>query len=827
MRTLGLVLLLTLSCRVYDENLVRLRDTSTDATEDLTDGATDAGPGDTTPSDTVAADTAAPDTAPPDTADGVVVETSTPDTTSPDSALPDTVVADSGMDAPDAPLSCDPVLARGVPCIEPFSGHAWDPNDPRPLAPLGLAVTMDRILVGDVGTGRVLSYTMGGTPTGARVAGTGTLGVPLSTEAPARSQPLGAPTALVVLPTTGDVLVGDTDARTIYRLGRDNLGPLSPFLTFQSSVTGLAVFASATAQELYISADNRIFRADLRASPMGATALPLAGLGCRTACTTRFNGDGQAPELTALNNPAGLDVDLTWVYFADRDNCRVRRFRREDGPRTVETYAGGACDFTGDPMGSAAAGATVNATALRLGQVTDVKVGFDGTVFVLDATRCAVFEVAPAVDRNPPQAQLVGGSRRGCGQAPARNDITLERVGSLAMSPDRNQVYFTELRSQRIGRIADVRTHTYTVSWVLSPGASPVPGEAPARFRVGRPSGLAVGSSSMPVWVAGLSEQRLYRVDGDGARIVLGDGTQGPMDVPAGLRASTLLPQVVLGLSLAGSGALLLGLPERGVLASLEGDTLTRVVGRYAPRPTGDAGVSDGGARDASTDVPPTEQLVPGASNPFAAAGVTYFTDNLARLYRITGTGTVELVAGAGAGSPSGQSPDGGTGVPALSAAFGSTAAVVVDRTGQVFVADPARSVVWSVVMGTALRARVVAGMLDLRPPLAPTSDLPTFGPMVALGAPIALAYDGNQTVYIADVGLNRVRALGTLTGSLETLAGQVISPATGPLSTGDYGPASLAGLSRPVALAFTPGRLYVAEAGSGRVRVIRLPARP
>jgi hypothetical protein len=814
---------LTLSCRVYDERLLRLRDSGAQTLNDLGDAAAD-GTSDSTAPDSTIPDSTALDSTAPDT---TVADTTVADTPGVDTSTPD---ADSGLDAPDAPASCDPVLARGVACIEPFSGHGWDPNDPRPLAPLGLALTMDRVYVGDVGTGRVLSYPLGGMGAGTRVAGTGTLGVPLSGEAPARNQPLGAPAVLAVVAASGDLLVGDADARTIYRVSRDTLAPLSPFLTFQSNITGLALFESGTALELYISADNRVFRADLRASPTGATASPLAGLGCRTACTTRFNGDGMAADLTALNNPAGLDVDLTWVYFADRDNCRVRRFRREDGPRTVETYAGGACDFTGDPLGTAAPGAAVNATALRLGQVTDVKVGFDGTVFVLDATRCAVFEVAPSVGGAAPQAQLVAGSRRGCGQAPARNDITLERVGSLALSADRNQVYFTELRSQRVGRIADVRTHTYTVTWALSPGSSPIPGETPARFRVGRPSGLAVGPSSTPVWVAGLSEHRLYRVDPDGARIVLGDGTQGPTDSPTVLRASTLLPQAVLGLSLTSSGSLLLGIPERGVIASLEGDTLTRVAGRYGPRVASDAGV-DVGPRDGSADVAPTEQFLPGAANPFAAGSATYFTDALGRLFRITATGStsgvVELLAGAGVGSPTGQSPDGGTGVPALAAAFGSASSVVVDRTGQVFVADPARSVVWSVVMGTALRARVVAGMLDLRPPAAPTSDLPTFGPMVALGSPVALAYDGNQTVFIADVGLNRVRTLGTLTGSLETLAGQVIAPATGPLSTGDHGPASMAGLSRPVALAYTPGRLYVAEAGTGRVRVIRLPARP
>ena len=61
----------------------------------------------------------------------------------------------------------------------------------------------------------------------------------------------------------------------------------------------------------------------------------------------------------------------------------------------VETYAGGACSPGADPFGGASADAGVSpsiaATSLRFGEVTDVKLGFDGTVYIADHT-CEIWQ---------------------------------------------------------------------------------------------------------------------------------------------------------------------------------------------------------------------------------------------------------------------------------------------------------------------------------------------------------------------------------------------------------------------------------------------------
>ena len=91
------------------------------------------------------------------------------------------------------------------------------------------------------------------------------------------------------------------------------------------------------------------------------------------------------------------------------------------------------------------------------------------------------------------------------------------------------------------------------------------------------------------------------------------------------------------------------------------------------------------------------------------------------------------------------------------------------------------------------------------------------------IAQPVALAYDGTDTLYIADAAANRVRAVTLSTGRMVTVAGSGATT-TAPTSSGDYGPARSAQLAQPTALAWSRGRLYVAEGASGRVRAVVLP---
>ena len=88
------------------------------------------------------------------------------------------------------------------------------------------------------------------------------------------------------------------------------------------------------------------------------------------------------------------------------------------------------------------------------------------------------------------------------------------------------------------------------------------------------------------------------------------------------------------------------------------------------------------------------------------------------------------------------------------------------------------------------------------------------------LNFPSAVAVDGRGTLYIADMFNHRIRCVDARTGLIRTLAG------TGAARfSGDGGAADKAALNEPVALALDAqrGRLYIADLGNYRVRMVDL----
>jgi len=821
LRALLLLAPSALGCKVYDETLLLRRDS---AAADLVDTAA--------PTD-LAADGAdvsdgATDVVDASAMDALDVPSSVDanDVTLADAVDAPDVVAVDVVDAPDVPPSCDPTLRSGRACIEPFSGQAWRSDDPRLVAPRAVAFGGNRALVSDVGSGRVMAFDLAAGARASLRLGSGVLGA----TPPAGARPddaLGAIVALAALPDNALALADET-TRQVLRATSTRVEAL-PGLSFQSSPRGLAWDEPARA--LYVSADNRIHRVILEADGSVGTVEAVAGLPCGLGCTVRFNADGLPGVSTALNNPAGLDVDAEYVYFADRDNCRVRRFRRNDPDRLVSTFAGTRCDEVSDPF--AGLGAFAVPTQLRLGRVTDVKVGADGSVYFLDASRCAVFGVTPPrMPGGDPIPRVIAGSPQGCGQVAAAGP-PLGPLGGLGVSADRAALFFVDLREQRVGRILGTSNGgSPSIDFPISPGAIPAAMEPIASVRLGAPASAAASDDGQTLLIAAPGAGRSYELIASRARALTGDGLFPIPALAVDLPPNALPPTLIDGLTRA-QGRVLFSLTELGVVAELRDGALRRVAGRFPERvgELSDGGVSDAGAPDATTDVPPTDvgpsdagvlavdQRFNGPTQALATATGFVFGDGQGRVWRVGMGGEVTLLAGTGSVSVGSVPTPGGTGVAATLAAIGSVRGLAVDGAGRIFVSDGARNVVWSIGLETPPRARIVAGVIDRR---APLSDIPAFGPEVVLASPGALAFDGMSTIYIADVDANRVRSLNVLSGQVTTFAGANDSGGVAP--AGDYGDARLATLSRPAGLAFQGGRLFIAERGSGRVRVVRLP---
>ncbi len=180
------------------------------------------------------------------------------------------------------------------------------------------------------------------------------------------------------------------------------------------------------------------------------------------------------------------------------------------------------------------------------------------------------------------------------------------------------------------------------------------------------------------------------------------------------------------------------------------------------------------------------------------------YTNNRVRRVDLA-TGTISTFAGGGTASP-------GDGGPATAAQLSNPQGLTLD-SGNLYICDFGNNRVRRVDLAT--------GTISTVPGAGPAGFSGDGGPATAaqLSQVMGLAlYSGS--LYIVDVGNNRVRRVELATGIISTFAG------TGTAGfSGDGGPATAAQLNMPTALAIDPGNLYlyIGDTGNNRVRRVNL----
>ena len=169
--------------------------------------------------------------------------------------------------------------------------------------------------------------------------------------------------------------------------------------------------------------------------------------------------------------------------------------------------------------------------------------------------------------------------------------------------------------------------------------------------------------------------------------------------------------------------------------------------------------------------------------------------------------GIITTVAG---DAQPGFSGDGG---PAVSARLNSPVGIVLDTSGDIYIADFGNRVIRKITKSSG-NISTVAGI----PGDAGHSGDGGPATSAKLNSPSGVALDLSGNVYIADTGNHIIRMISKLTGYISTVAGIP----TDNDNSGDGGPATSAKLNFPSGIALDlSGNIYIADSGNHMIRMI------
>lgn len=144
---------------------------------------------------------------------------------------------------------------------------------------------------------------------------------------------------------------------------------------------------------------------------------------------------------------------------------------------------------------------------------------------------------------------------------------------------------------------------------------------------------------------------------------------------------------------------------------------------------------------------------------------------------------------------------------------FSDPYSMISDSAGNLYVSDRGKNQIFKIAPGNVVSVIAGNGLAGFSGDGGPATQ-------ASLNAPAGIAFDSGGTLYIADSGNNRIRTIAP-DGTIKTIAGSGLSGFAGDGSTSDF-----ASFRNPLGVLVDPqGRVYVADSGNNRVRLLAIQA--
>jgi len=488
------------------------------------------------------------------------------------------------------------------------------------------------------------------------------------------------------------------------------------------------------------------------------------------AGTPGLSGDDENAAAAELNVPMGVAVDAGGnVFIADTGNHRIRKVMPPGLIFTVATS--GTPEVPGSSL------------AFPRGLAVDRA----GNLYIADSLLHSIRLLTPG---GVVRTAAGGGERGAAGDGSLATLAQLDTPGGVAVDAA-GTLYIADTENHRIRRVLAGVIHTVAGRDRFSGDHGPA---LPAELFL--PSSIALDRDGS-LYVADMGNHRIRKMEPGGSiTTVAGSGRRGFQDGGIATQAALLSPSAVAAdlagnLYIADAGnSRLRRVSSTGLITTLI-DGFGWGAGGFEP-----FGVS-----------PPV--AVPNSLAVDAAGNLLLADTRFHAVRRVSPSGSITTVAGAG---PSGYGGDGG---PAAAALLSAPNGVALDPAQNLYIADQGNSRVRRVGAGGSIATVAGNGTFAFG-----GDNLPAVS--AQLNRPSAVAADAAGNVYIADSLNHRIRRVSP-SGVIRTIAG-----VEGPGLGGDGGPATLARLHFPSALAVDlAGNVYVADLLNHRIRKLtpNLPA--